>query len=196
MVAAPIGSAIAFVYFGVQLVGTARELGLFITAGLAGMIVIDLCALTVGEELSRKAHLTSFTLPQGRAGILGGRLLLLLAASLGVFLVGGLEVWALAGVLVHNQAGARPPLLDPLRLFEAMVLLLFFLGAITVCASIITRSASEALVAGILGGVVTAGGAGYFLLEHDISMAFPAALGLAAVAALAVSFERYEKLDS
>jgi ABC-type transport system involved in multi-copper enzyme maturation permease subunit len=195
-VAAPIGSAIAFVYFHVPLVGTARMLGLFIAAGLGGMISIDLSALTVGEELSRKVELTTFTLPQGRRAVLAGRLLVVLGSTLGVFLVGGLAVWELAGLLVTDQPGAVPTLIDPLHLFEAMFPLLLFLGAITVCASVITKSASQALVAGVLGGVVTAGAAGYFLLEHEISMGFPAALGIAAVIAIVVTFYLFDALDS
>lgn len=195
-VAGPIGSAIAFVYFHVGLVGTARLLGLFVTGGLGAMVAIDYCALTVGEELYRRAHLTFFTLPQSRATILTGRLLVALGAPLGAFLLGGAEVWVLAGVLVTNQPGFPPTLLDPLHLYEALAVLMVFLGAITLTASIITRSASEAIVAGVLGGVVTVAAAFYFVFEHQISMEFPAALGLLAAVAVGWSLWRYEQLES
>lgn len=195
-VAGPIGSAIAFVYFHVGLVGTARELGLFVTGGLGAMVAIDYGALTAGEELSRRAHLMFFTLPQSRGTLLTGRLIVALGLPVAAFLLGGAEVWVLAGALVQNQPGLNPPLLDPGHLFEGMALLLVFLGAISVNASVITRSASEALVVGVLGGVVTAGVALYFVLEHQISMLFPVALGLVAAGAVGWSLYRYESLES
>lgn len=195
-VAGPIGSAIAFVYFDVGLVSLAQILGLFVTGGLGGMVLIDLCALTVGEDLSRRSHLTILTLPQPRASVLAGRLLVSLGAPLLAFLLGGVEVYYLAGVLVHNVPGTPGLGIDPLHLLEAMALLLFFLGAIAVAASMVTRNASGPLVVGILGGVVAAAGAFYFLHEGEITMLYPGALGLVGVGALGWSAYQYEALDS
>ena len=73
-VAAPIGSAIADLYLRIPSVATARILGLLIAGGLAGLILLDLVALAVGEDLTLRAHVTFFALPQGRRALLAGRL--------------------------------------------------------------------------------------------------------------------------
>lgn len=203
VIAGPIGSACAFLYFGhvqpngaVLTNGTAIMLGLFVTGGLAGMVMLDLSALTVGEELARRSHLTAFSLPQTRAEMLAGRLLVVLGGSLAVFALGGILVWPIAGAIVPPVSGAPAPLFPTVHLFLAMLALLLFLGAVTLNASVITRSASESLVAGVLAAVVTAAAAGWFTYERQISMLFPAVLVLVAAVALGWSFERFEKLES
>lgn len=193
-IAGPVGSAIAFLYLHVASQGIALLLGLFVTGGLGGMIVIDYSALTLGEELVRRAELTEFTLPQSRGSLLAGRLVVVFGTSLGSFGVGAAGVWALAGVFAPGSSSTV--LFVPSHLLEALFLLLFFLGAITLCASTITRSASESLVAGILGGVLTAGLAFYFVYERTITMWYPAALGVAGAVALALAWVRYDALDA
>lgn len=203
VIAGPIGSALAFLYFahvttnGTSLTrGTALLLGLFVTGGLSGIVMLDLSALTVGEELARRSHVIEFALPQSRPGILGGRLLVVFGLTLGVFVVAGLAVWPIAGAIVPAAPGDPAPLFDPVHLFEGMLCLLLFLGAVALNASVITRSSSEALVAGVLAGVVTAAAAGWFAYERQISLLFPAALLAIAVGALVWTFLRFEALES
>ncbi len=203
VIAGPVGSLLAFLYFahvqanGTLLThGTALTLGLFVTGGLAGMVMLDLGALTVGEEIARRSHMISFGLPQSRAGILAGRLLVVFGLTLGAFVVGGLLVWPIASAVVPASSGEAAPLFDPVHLFEGVLCLLLFLGAIAVNASVLTRSSSEALVAGVLAGVVTVALAGWFTYEGQISMLFPAVLLAVAVVALLWSFLRFESLDT
>lgn len=202
-IAGPIGSALAFLYFGhtspngaVLTHPTALVLGLIVTGGLSGMVLIDLAALSAGEELSRRANLTFFALPQERWEVLGGRLAVDFALSLGAFLLGAAATWEIAGVIVPAHPTDPYGLFDPFHLLVALVALLAFLGAIGVAASIFTRSASEAIVAAVLAGVTTAGVAAYLVFEHQVSMAFPAALALAAAVCLGWSFYQYELVDA
>lgn len=194
-VAGPIGSVLAFLYLQVPSYGVAIMLGLFVTGGLGGLVVLDLSALSMGEELSRRSHLISWALPQARWEILFGRAALTLGASLGAFSLGALILWVLTGHLTFQGSALSTAVLDPGHLFIGMLALLFFLGAITLCASVITRSASEALVAGVLGAVVTASIAGYFLLQHQLTMLFPVVLVVAGIVALAWAAIRLESLE-
>ncbi|MDE1821135.1 MAG: hypothetical protein KGJ23_10440 [Euryarchaeota archaeon] len=203
VIAGPIGSALAFFYFGkmepngaVLTHGTALMLGLFVTGGLAGMVMLDLSALSAGEDLARRSHVIAFALPQSRSSVLLGRLLVVFGATLGVFSVGALGVWPIAGAIVPALPSDPHPLYDATHLFLAMLSLLFFLGAVTLNASIITKSSSEALVAGVLAGVVTAAAAFYFTYLHQISLLFPEVLLVVGAVALGWSFLRFERLES
>lgn len=203
LIAGPIGSALAFLYFrhvqanGTVLTnGTALLLGLFVTGGLSAMVTLDLAALSEGEELSRRSHLLSLSLPQSRAEVLGGRLMLVLGSTLAIFALAGALVWPIASLVVPVQPTDPAPLFPPFHLYEGILALLFFLGASTVTASIIARSASEALVAGVLAGVVTASAAGYLAYVHQITMVFPAVLVVVGAVALGWAFTRFEALDT
>jgi ABC-type transport system involved in multi-copper enzyme maturation permease subunit len=193
-VAGPIGSAIAFLYFHVQYQSTALLLGLLVTGGLSTLVMLDLAALSVGEELSRRAHYTLFTLPQERWAMLAGRVVVVFGASLAVFALGAALVSLLATELVPATGGSI--VISSAHLIEGVAAMLVFLGAVTLTASIITRSSSEALVAGILSAVVTIAVAGYFLLQGTLTMLFPAVLVVAAVIAFGWSFVSYSALES
>jgi ABC-type transport system involved in multi-copper enzyme maturation permease subunit len=193
-VAGPIGSAIAFLYFHVQYQSTALLLGLLVTGGLSTLVMLDLSALSVGEELSRRAHFTLFTLPEERWAMLAGRVIVVFGASLAVYALGAALVSVLAAELVPATGGSIA--INSSHLIEGVAVMLLFLGAVTLTASIITRSASEALVAGVLSAVVTVAVAGYFLLQGTLTMLFPAVLGVAAVIALGWSFVSYSDLES
>lgn len=193
-VAGPIGSAIAFLYFHVQSHEAALVLGLIVTAGLGTLVMLDLAALSAGEELSRKAHFTMFTLPQERWAMLSGRIIVVFGSSITVFSAGAALIFVLSSALVPG--GSSTITLNPIHMFEGLAVMLVFLGAVALTASIITRSSSEALVAGILSAVVTVALAGYFLLKGELTMLFPAVLGLASVAAFGWSFYSYSVLES
>ena len=196
VVAGPIGSALAFLYFHVPDRSTALILGIFVTGGLSAIVVLDLASLMVGEDLSRRANLFHFTLPEPRWTILGGRLVLVLGAGLGAYAAGAAVVWGLASLLVPSPSGAPPPLLDPMHLAEGVAALLLLLGAATVTASILTRSASEALVAGVLSAVVVAAATGYLLLQGQLTMVLPLVLLLSALIAVGWSLVAYGRLES
>jgi hypothetical protein len=193
-VAGPIGSAIAFLYFHIQYQADALLLGLLVTGGLSALVMLDLAALTVGEELACRAHYTLFTLPQERWVMLSGRVGVVFGASLAVFALGSALVVLLATELV--PATTLPGVINPVHLVEGMAILLVFLGAVTLTASILTRSASEALVAGILAAVVTVAVAAYLLLHGELTMLFPAVLGLGAGIAFGWSVASYSSLES
>lgn len=192
-IAGPIGSAIAVLYLRVPSVGTAEVLGLLITAGLAALILLDLTALAVGEDLARRAHLLFFTLPQDRWALLTGRLLVAIGGPIGAFALGAGVIGLLSGSLV-NGAAAGPILFDPVHLFVGLLALLLFLAGVTVAASVITRTSSEALVAGVLAGVVIAGGTGYLEFERDLSMLYPVLLAVAGTGTIAWGIWRYAQL--
>ncbi|MCI4345123.1 MAG: hypothetical protein L3J87_05820, partial [Thermoplasmata archaeon] len=99
-VAGPIGSAVADLYLRVPSPGTAAVLGLLITAGLAALIVLDLTALAVGEELGLRTHYLTLALPQGRAVSLAGRLGIVLLATLALYAIGAFAVVGLADSLI------------------------------------------------------------------------------------------------
>jgi hypothetical protein len=193
-VAGPIGSAAADLYLRIPSVATAQILGLLITGGLAALVLLDLTALAVGEELSLRAHLLSFPLPQSRSAALAGRLAVVVGGSAGAYAIGAAGVWFLGGALVA-PGPAVAPLFLPSHLLLAMFGLLLGLAGTVAAAAVVTRTASEALVAGVLAGVVLASLAGYFVFQHTISYVFPVTVGLGGVVALLWVTERYPRLE-
>ncbi len=196
VVAGPLGSSIANLLLKVPSVATAQVLGLLITGGLGALVMLDLVALAVGEDLALRTHFLTFVLPQGRASALGGRLLLVTAGSLGAYGLGGAGAWWLAALLVTNQAGAAPPILVASHLYLGLYALLLFLGGVAAVGSVVTRSSAQGLVAGVLAGVVTAGGASFLLLQHQLTVEFPIGLALAGVASLGGAVVQYGRIDA
>jgi hypothetical protein len=186
---------VADVYLKIPSQGTALVLGLLITGGLAGLVLLDLVALAVGEDLALRAHLTFFTLPQGRPAMLGGRLFVAFGGPLVAFGLGAGAVWALGGALVTAQPGALP-IFDPSHLALAIVAFLVFLGGVTSAAAVFSRTSSQGLVAGVLAGVVVAGLTGYLLVAHELTEIFPVGLTAAGFAAVAWTLYQYSSLES
>jgi len=195
LVAGPVGSAAAALYLKVPSVATAQVLGLLISGGLSALIVLDLTALAVGEDLALRTHLLTFALPQRRSAALAGRLLVVTGGALGSYAAGaGLAAWV-AGQLVHGVSAA-PPVLTPLHLYLGQFGLLVFLGGVVAAAAVVTRSASQALVAGVLAGVLAAGIASSFLLQHQLGPTFPVVLGGVGVVAWGWSLFEYGRLET
>jgi hypothetical protein len=194
-VAGPVGSGVADWYLRVPSAETAAVLGLLITAGLAALVVLDLTALAVGEDLAVRAHYLTFPLPQDRPSSLAGRLALVVGGSIASYSLGALAVVVLANSLVGASPGALPPIVPPLHLAVGNVGLLLFLSGVTASAATVTRSASQALVAGVLAGVVAAGVGSLFLLEHRLTASFPEGLALAGVVGLSASLVLYGRLE-
>ncbi|MGA8664172.1 MAG: hypothetical protein WB809_03775 [Thermoplasmata archaeon] len=195
VVAGPVGSAIADLYLRVPSTATAQVLGLLITAGLAALVVLDLTALAVGEDLALRTHYLTFALPQPRVPALAGRLAVVLGGTLAVYGVGALAVGVLANVLVSTSPTAASPILVPFHLAVGILGLLVFLGGITAAAGVVTRSASQALVAGILAGVVAAGIGSLFLIEGQLTALFPVALAAAGLVGLAACLVEYGRIE-
>jgi hypothetical protein len=195
LVAGPVGSAAAGLYLNVPSVATAQVLGLLITGGLSALVVLDLTALAVGEDLALRAHLLTFSLPQSRGAALAGRLLVVTGGGLASYAVGGAASAAVANALVRAQSTA-PPLFDPWHLYLGLLGLLVFLGGVVAAAAVVTRSASQALVAGVLAGVLAAGLASSFLLQHQLTAAFPIALGVVGAAGWGWALVEYGRVDS
>jgi len=195
VVAGPIGSGIADVYLRVPSSGTAEVLGLLITAGLAALVVLDLVALAVGEDLALRTHYLTFTLPQPRASALAGRLGVVIGATLLVYVAGAIAVAGLANTLVSTSPTAAAPILVPGHLEVGLVGLLVFLGGITAAAGVVTRSASQALVAGVLAGVVAAGIGSTFLIEGRLTWLFPLALAAAGLIGFVVCVIQYARIE-
>lgn len=196
IVAAPVGSAVSDLYLRVPSVDTARVLGLFVTAGLSSLLAIDLTALAVGEELSLRAHLTALALPQDRRGILAGRLLIVAAGVVATYLAGAGLVWAVAGALVATAPGAPLPILPAGSLLVGLVGLMLFLIGATAAAGVVTRSAAQALVAGVMAGILAAGLGSLFLLDGTLRATFPAALAAVGVVGIGWSLFRYPSLEA
>ncbi|HEY6238382.1 MAG TPA: hypothetical protein VIZ68_04270 [Thermoplasmata archaeon] len=194
-VAAPVGSAIADVYLRIPSQGTALVLGVLITGGLAGLVLLDLVALSVGEDLTLRSHLTFFTLPQRAAPMLGGRLLVAFGGPLVAFGLGAGAVWVLGGALVTPQPGALP-IFDPVHLAVSTVGFLVFLGGVTSAAAVFSRSSSQGVVAGVLAGVVVAGLTGYLLVAGHLSALFPIGLAVVGFAAVGWTLYQYGRLES
>jgi hypothetical protein len=195
VVAGPIGSAIADLYLRVPSSGTAQVLGLLITAGLAALVVLDLTALAVGEDLALRTHYLTFALPQSRVSALAGRLAVVVGGTLVVYGVGALGVIVFANALVSTSSTASTPILVPAHLALGLLGLLVFLGGVTAAAGVVTRSAAQALVGGILAGVVAAGVGSMFLIEGRLTALFPevlAAVGLVGFAWCLVQYGRIE----
>jgi hypothetical protein len=194
-VAGPIGSATADLYLRVPSSGTAMVLGLLTTAGLAALVILDLTALAVGEDLALRTHYLTFALPQPRVSALAGRLGVVVGATLASYGVGGLLVAGLASVVVSSSPTAPAPIFVPAHLGVGVLGLLVFLGGITAAAGIVTRSASQALVAGILAGVVAAGLGSLFLLEGRLTAVFPEALVAVGLAGFAWCLVQYGRIE-
>ncbi|MGA8092048.1 MAG: hypothetical protein WB984_06090 [Thermoplasmata archaeon] len=195
VIAGPIGSGIADLYLRVPSSGTADVLGLLITAGLASLVVLDLTALAVGEDLALRTHYLTFTLPQSRVGALAGRLGVVVGGTLVVYGAGALGVEWLATTLVSTSSTAPAPILIPAHLALGMLGLLMFLGGVTSAAGVVTRSASQALVAGILAGVVAAGVGSMFLVEGRLTTLFPEVLAAAGLIGFAWCLLQYGRLE-
>jgi hypothetical protein len=193
-IAGPIGSAIADLYLHIPSLDTALILGLLITGGLGALVILDLTALAVGEELTLRAHLAFFPLPQRRGIALAGRLLVVVGGPCGAYAIGAAGVWALGGALVTTTSTV-PPIFIPFHLLLSIFALLLGLAGVAAAAAVVTRTASEALVAGVLAGVVLAGGAGYFVFEHTISAGFPIAVALVGAGGLGWTLVRYPTLE-
>ena len=196
VVAGPIGSAIADLYLRVPSAGTAQVLGLLITAGLASLVVLDLTALSVGEDLALRTHYLTFALPQSRVGALAARLGVVVGGTLAVYGVGAVGVMVFADALISSSPTAAAPILAPAHLALGILGLLVFLGGVTAAAGVVTRSASQALVAGILAGVVAAGVGSLFLLEGRLTTLFPELLALAGLAGFGWSLIQYGRLEA
>jgi phage shock protein PspC (stress-responsive transcriptional regulator) len=195
IVAGPIGSGIADLYLRVPSSGTAEVLGLLITAGLAALVVLDLTALAVGEDLALRTHYLTFALPQPRVSALAGRLGVVVGGTLAVYGVGAVGVAWLAGALVSTSSTAPAPILVPTHLAFGILGLLVFLGGVTAAAGVVTRSASQALVAGILAGVVAAGVGSMFLIESRLTTLFPVALAVAGLAGFVWCLVQYGRIE-
>ena len=192
-IAGPIGSAVADLYLKIPSTATALLLGLMITGGLAGLILLDLTALAVGEDLGLRAHWTYFTLPQGRTALLAGRLTVVLGLGMAAYAVGALAIWGLGGTLI-TPGDARAPIFDPAHLAWAIPAFLLFLAGVTAAAAAYSRTSAQAIVAGVLGGVVGAGVTGDLLFQGQLTLLFPVLLALGGVGALGWAFYRYPQL--
>jgi len=195
IVAGPVGSGIADLYLRVPSAGTAEVLGLLITAGLAALVVLDLTALAVGEDLSLRTYYLTFALPQPRGSALAGRLGVVVGGTLIAYGVGAIEVAWLANALVSTSSTAPAPILVPAHLAVGMLGLLVFLGGVTAAAGVVTRGASQALVAGILAGVVAAGIGSMFLIEGQLTGLFPEVLAAAGLVGFATCLFQYGRIE-
>jgi hypothetical protein len=194
-VAGPIGSGIADLFLRVPSPGTAEVLGLLVTAALAALVVLDLIALAVGEDLALRTQYLTFALPQPRAGALAGRLAVVVGGSVGVYAVGAIGVALLANALVPTLSAAPAPIFVPAHLALGVLGLLVFLGGVTAAAGIVTRSASQALVAGILAGVLAAGIGSLFLIEARLTALLPEGLAVAGLVGFGWCLVRYGRME-
>jgi hypothetical protein len=194
VIAGPIGSAVADLYLKVPSAATAVILGGLVTAGLAGLVLLDLTALATGEDLARRSQLFYFALPQPRSPMLAGRLLVVVGGSLATYAAGASVIWFVAGTFTDPSSLARPPLFIPAHLLWAIPGLLLFLAGVVAAAAVVTRSASEAIVAGILAGVVVAAGSGYLVSQGTMDAWFPVGLALAGLGALGWATLQYPQL--
>ena len=192
-IAAPIGSIVADLYLRVPSQATAQVLGLLIAGGLAGLILLDLVALAVGEDLGLRAHVTFFALPQDRRALLTGRLALVLVGTLAAYGIAAIGVWYGAEAIVAADP-RTVPILDPFHLALAVPAFLLFLAGVTAAGAVFTKTSAQGLVAGVLAGVVVAGGSGYLLALHELSIVFPLLLLVAGVGALAWSVWQYAQV--
>ena len=188
-IAGPIGSAIADVYLRIPSQATAQILGLLIVGGLAGLILLDLVALAVGEDLTLRAHVTFFALPQSRLALIAGRLAVVLAGILAGYALAAAEVWYVSAALVAPDP-YLVPIFSPWHLALSVFGFLVFLAGITAAGAVYTRASSQGLVAGVLAGVVVAGGTGYLLALHELTLLFPVGLAVVGAGALVWSVIR------
>jgi ABC-type transport system involved in multi-copper enzyme maturation permease subunit len=195
VIAGPVGSAIADLYLRVPSTATAEVLGLLVTGGLASLVVLDLTALAVGEDLALRTHYLTFALPQPRTSALAGRLAVVLGGTLGGYGIGVLGVVGIVGALVATSSTAPSPILVPAHLALGLLGLLVFLGGVTAAAGVVTRSASQALVAGVLAAVVAAGVGSLFLIEGRLTALFPEALAAVGFVGFVWCLLQYGRLE-
>ncbi|MCI4360633.1 MAG: hypothetical protein L3J91_02935, partial [Thermoplasmata archaeon] len=191
----PIGSAIADLYLQIPSRATAQVLGLLIAGGLAGLILLDLVALAVGEDLTLRAHVTFFALPQSRVGLVVGRLTVVLGGTLGAYALSAIGVWYAAAALVAPST-RYVSIFDPFHLALAIPAFLLLLAGVTAAGAVFTKTSSQGLVAGVLAGVVIAGVTGYLLALHELTWLYPVALGFAGAGALGWAIGRYPSLGA
>ncbi len=163
---------------------------------MSGLILLDLTALATGEDLARRSQLFYFALPQPRAPMLAGRLAVVIGGCLGAYTLGAAGIWAIGGALTTPGGLPRPELFIPSHLVLAIPALLHFLAGVVAAAAVFTRGASEAIVAGILAGVVVAGGAGYLVSQGTIGWWFPVGLAVAGLGALGWAISQYPELGA
>ncbi len=194
VVAGPIGSLFSFLYLKVGSSATAGLLGILVVGALSGLVVLDLSALSIGEELSRRSHGPLLLLPVRRSALYAGRATAVLGGSLSVYGVGALGVLYLADRLVPGS-GENALGLNPVHVALGMLALLFLLGAVAFVAALVTGSASEALGLGILAGFSVSVLLVYLLLERALTLAVPAGLALAGAATLLLGLRTYLRMD-
>lgn len=195
-VAGPLGSAIADLFLRVPSVGTAEILGLLITGGLSGLVILDLSALAVGEELATREYLITLSLPQRRSAALVGRLTLPIVGPVAAYGAGAALVFLLAPVTVTVDPLAAGPLFVPTHLGLALVALLLFLGGVAAAAAAVTRSAAQGLVAGVLGGVLVAGLVSLQVFQRQVTWLSPTLVAVSGLAALAFAVRTYASLEA
>lgn len=126
---------------------------------------------------------------------MAGRLAVVLGGTLVLYGLGAVGVAALANALVATAATAPAPILVPSHLALGMLGLLVFLAGVTAAAGIVTRSASQALVAGILAGVLAAGIGGLFLIQDRLRTLFPETLAAAGLAGLVWCLVQHGRIE-
>lgn len=194
VVAGPTGSLLADRYLKVGSASTAGLLGILVVGALSGLVVLDLAALSIGEELSRRSHGPLLLLPVRRSAVYAGRATAVLGAPLGAYGLGALLVLFLTDWLIPGNAGPTIAL-DPVHTAFGMLALLFFLGSVTFVAALVAGTASEALGLGVLAGFSVSILLVYLLLEHALTLAVPAGLALAGVVTLLFGLRTYLGMD-
>jgi hypothetical protein len=192
-VAGPVGSAVADLYLHIPSQATAQILGLLIAGGLSGLILLDLVALAVGEDLTLRAHVTFFALPQSRRALLAGRLSVVLAGTMGAYALSAVGVWYASMAIVAPDPLVQP-IFSPGHLALAVPAFLLFLAGVTAAGAVYTRTSSQGLVAGVLAGVVVAGLTGYLLDLHELTALFPVVLAVAGAGAIGWALDQYPRL--
>jgi hypothetical protein len=182
-VAGPIGSAIADLYLRIPASGTAEVLGLLVCAGLSALVLLDLAALSAGEDQARGAETPFLVLPQSPSAVLGGRLIVVLAGSIGSYALAALAIFVVGG---HLTAGGPAPtvLFAPSHLAIANVGLLLVLGGSSSAAAVYSGSSAQGLAAGVITGVVVVGLTAWLLLQHQLAWWWPLGLAVGGAGAL------------
>ena len=190
LVAGPVGSLVADLYLRVGSRGAATVLGLIIVAALAGLILLDLAALALGEELEKGSLANWSLLPIGRPALYLSRLVTGVGIPLVSFL-GGAGLVVLAADLV--PAGTPSPALSigPFPAVLGLAAALFLLGTIAFIAPLWSGSASGALSVGVIGGFALVTLLAYLWLEHTLSWGVVAALVVAGTVAAGVGYRRF-----
>jgi hypothetical protein len=102
----------------------------------------------------------------------------------------------LARASSSTSSNAPPPILIPGHLAVGAAGLLFFLAGVTAAAGIVTRSASQALVVGVLAGVVAAGVGTLFFIDDRLNSWFPVGLAAVGLLGFAWCFVQYGRMES